>query len=147
MLYTTKVLIVAAHTGKMRLNYCDKKKWPDENTRQSQRTESLVKDKRRVITHGTIFYAPLINSKSATLYTLCTGCSVIRNLCVNGSFTRVAGIWPAESRLSVQRLTSWPSKVFVFCFSSFILLQILHQCIYCTLHILDPKRRNYDKTG
>ena len=83
--------------GKTRLNYGDKKKeekkrmWPDENTRQSQGTESLVKDKRRAITHRTIFYPPLINSRSSALY---TGYSVISNLYVNGSFSRVAGIWP-----------------------------------------------------
>lgn len=40
--WTTKVLIVADCARKMQLNYCDEKKeWPDENTRQSQRTESL----------------------------------------------------------------------------------------------------------
>lgn len=68
---------------------------------QSQRTESLVKDKQWAITRGTIFYPPLINSRSSVLY------GVISNLCVNRSFTRVA----------VDVL---------MCFLSLNLVQILH---------------------
>lgn len=110
--------------GKMRLNYCDKKKkekkkkWPDENTRQSQRTESIVKGKCWTITHRTIFYPPLINSRFSALY---TGYSVISNLYVNRSFTRVARTWPIEGHLTAQRLTSWPSKVCICCYIQLIL--------------------------
>lgn len=50
--------------------------------------------------------------------------SLISIFHVNGSFTKVAGIWPAESVLSAQRLTSWPSKAFICSFSSLIPLQI-----------------------
>lgn len=48
LLCSAKVLTVADRTGKMLPNYCDDKKkkekaskWPDENTKQSEKIESL----------------------------------------------------------------------------------------------------------
>lgn len=91
--------------------------WPDENTRQSQGTESLVKDKRRAITHRTIFYPPLINSRSSALY---TGYSVISNLYVNGSFSRVAGIWPRRGPFEYTEINPLAIK------GTYLLFFILH---------------------
>lgn len=74
-------------------------------------TDSLTKDKWLVITCGTIFYPPLINSRYFLLY---TGYSVISNRYVDESFTKIPGIWPIDIG-SVQTLTLRASKTFV-CF-------------------------------